>query len=569
MKTTCLSLLAGAMALALAAPSSAVAQGGLGNPTVTPIAWTGQKLHPFTFVKFSNPSITNNGLVVFRVMVERKGQQVVKGLPLERILRRGMAVPGIPNTVFLLFSDPVVTDENDVTHHGMSGGTDRIAFIGVFGGTGVNSSNNMAIFSDRTGTWAPVARKGGAAWGGTPGQNLGANWGRFLSVAADGNVVAFTALLAPGAGVDASNDLGFWMSDIVGGIPSNRLVFREGSTVNVNGPRVVKNFQVLRANSLGRGQGFGLTQARALLRVTFVDRTQALLWVSADGTITTLTQTGITDVPGYQAGSKMKTFGVPSFSRTGYPAFRSGLFNGTGSVNSANNEAIISGHADTLQTLAIRSASAPGVAGAVFKKFGDPVMNEWGDVLFASRIVGGGATRLTDSGLWLNTWGTSQLFFREGDAAPSIAGTTMRGFPSAAITVYYVPFEYYQEPGMTQPLNGTDNGMMFYEGSPMVIVEGLLNRVGGVTTRNDNAVWATNWYGEKVLLIREGVTQFTVAGRVRTVKSFKVINPVLLSPTQKHSYNNLGEIVAAVSFTDRTHAVIKFKMPAPDYGPIR
>jgi hypothetical protein len=139
-----------------------------------------------------------------------------------------------------------------------------------------------------------------------------------------------------------------------------------------------------------------------------------------------------------------------------------------------------------------------------------------------------------------------------------MAGPTLRGFPSAALTVFYTEF---QEPyGM-----GEGEGYSFYEGSPMVVVEGLLNRVNGVTTRSDQAAWATDWFGNKHLLMREGVTQLTVGSRMRTVKSFRVINRVLGSPAQKHSYNNFGEIVAAVAFTDRTQAIIKFKMPEPDF----
>ncbi len=70
------------------------------------------------------------------------------------------------------------------------------------------------------------------------------------------------------------------------------------------------------------------------------------------------------------------------------------------------------------------AADAPGVPGAKFKSFGDPVLNENGEVAFSARLAlaNGGPTLANDYGIWSDLSGFLRLALREGDIAPGLDG---------------------------------------------------------------------------------------------------------------------------------------------------
>ena len=73
---------------------------------------------------------------------------------------------------------------------------------------------------------------------------------------------------------------------------------------------------------------------------------------------------------------------------------------------------------------------------------------------------------------------------------------------------------------------------------------------------NDLALFAETGAGTSRLLVREGMTLLG-----RTVKTFDALPTVADSPDAVRTANAAGEVVALVSFTDGTQAVVKLAVP--------
>ena len=172
---------------------------------------------------------------------------------------------GAPNTsgfTFTTFFDPVF-DNND-----------KVAFYAKIAGSGVDTTNNLGIWSDASGggTLKLVARLGAHA----PGMPIGANFAAFVSlVLPDSGAATFVAKIA-GPGIDATNNIGLWADDGSGNV---NLVTRKGATVLVGGtPKIISALAVFPAASklTGQTRGFNLN-ADLVYRAKFTDGTQALL----------------------------------------------------------------------------------------------------------------------------------------------------------------------------------------------------------------------------------------------------------------------------------------------------
>jgi len=147
-----------------------------------------------------------------------------------------------------------------------------LAFITDLTGTGVDSSNNRAIFTGTT-SFAPVARKGDQAPGTASGVKI--NLGDFTfsaSINAGGQVAFITDLT--GTGVNVNNQYGIWAND-----PFNVLakVAREGDTIDL-GAGVTK--------TIGFGLGFHASSGGGEGRQTSFNNSSQLSFTApfTDGT---------------------------------------------------------------------------------------------------------------------------------------------------------------------------------------------------------------------------------------------------------------------------------------------
>ncbi len=84
----------------------------------------------------------------------------------------------------------------------------QVAFAAALSGSGVTSTTNEGLWSTASGSLALMARKGSQAAGAPSGVNYLA-FGPSYPVLNDGGRIAFRALVA-GSGVDSSNQLGIW-----------------------------------------------------------------------------------------------------------------------------------------------------------------------------------------------------------------------------------------------------------------------------------------------------------------------------------------------------------------------
>jgi hypothetical protein len=174
------------------------------------------------FFLMGNPLINSAGRTAFLGILQRTGGVTAlneSGIwsegagPLALVARQGNQSPGTPAGANLgNLTNPVLN------------GAGHVVFSGRMQGS-VNSTNDSAIWSDRTGTLSLVAREGSQA----PGAPAGANFGDLYLIYPMLNRadrIAFTAeLQTTGGGVTAANNSGIW-SDGAGAF---KLVAREGN----------------------------------------------------------------------------------------------------------------------------------------------------------------------------------------------------------------------------------------------------------------------------------------------------------------------------------------------------
>jgi hypothetical protein len=129
--------------------------------------------------------------------------------------REGDQAPGTPTGIQFAAVNLTPPALNNAGH---------VAFSGSLTGSGVNTSNDTAIWSSGTGLLTLVAREGDPAAGTPPGVNFGG-----LARRPALNSVGQTAFIGDlvGAGVDAGNDTGMWR----GNSGNLTLLAREGSQV--------------------------------------------------------------------------------------------------------------------------------------------------------------------------------------------------------------------------------------------------------------------------------------------------------------------------------------------------
>jgi hypothetical protein len=115
--------------------------------------------------------------------------------------------------------------------------------------------------------------------------------------------------------------------------------------------------------------------------------------------------------PRIPAGAKFTTFGLPAIDGS-----RNVAFAAKWKADAVAGCGIFTGAFPSL--LVAAGEDAPGVAGARFKKFEDPLSTPSGEVIFAATIVGGGVTGANDRGYWISSPEGLSLLLREGMPIP-------------------------------------------------------------------------------------------------------------------------------------------------------
>jgi hypothetical protein len=214
----------------------------------------------------------------------------------------------------------------------------------------------------------------------------------------------------------------------------------------------------------------------------------------------------------------------------GYVAFRGQLEAGLAGVTPGNSFGIW--RADPEGQLALRARqafSAPGVDGGLFAWFGDPVVNESGDVAFLARLATGlgGVTGANSRGVWCDIDGTLTLVARRGDAAPGLAeGVT------------FVNFRQLVLPDDAGP-------------ALLATVKGP-----GISGANNLGLWSADETGVLELVVRKG-DSVTVGAESLKLKSFDLFESTPLSAGQARHVAEGRAFVFLARFAGGMEAVVQ------------
>ncbi|QEG34568.1 DUF7453 family protein [Bythopirellula goksoeyrii] len=199
----------------------------------------------FSFPDSTSPVLNSAGQTAFRGFLTGPGVDSTNNSgiysgwrgSLEEVARAGNQAPsGGQGVVFVGFSAPVINAAG------------QTAFGSRLTGTGLNSLNDYAIYSDGTGTLAEVARAGSQAPGANPGVVLRFFLSPMLNAAGQ---TAFENILA-GPGVNSTNDFGLYATDRNGQLVE---IVREGNVIDVNDDPLVNDLRTISSFSVATNTG--------------------------------------------------------------------------------------------------------------------------------------------------------------------------------------------------------------------------------------------------------------------------------------------------------------------------
>ncbi len=233
-------------------------------------------------------------------------------------------------------------------------------------------------------------------------------------------------------------------------------------------------------------------------------------------------------------GTTFASFGAPIVNTSDRVAFTGLLQSGTTKVTTADDSGIWADDSNGVRQLIARSgASAPGIPGAVFAKFSDPVYDDYEEVAFRGLLKVGmaGVKPTNEYGIWFNMGGTVQLAVRQDQqAAGCQTGVVYSNFTAFALT---------------------DAGIVF-----SATLTGP--RGTGVGAKNNKAIWSiSSRDGETRLIVRTGDT-VTVENSPKIIKTLTVFPVLPLVAGQSRSA--VGDVESTISylatFADGTSAVL-------------
>ena len=471
------------------------------------------------------------------------------------LVKAGDPVPGISNTVFKSFKDPVMDSSGHVAF--------LAAIKGAAGAAAVPSNaDTVVVTNGRDGNLEILAREGDPA----PGTG-GALFKMFNSVSIKfspapvmsqigGDIIVtpmgsqsgivFTAVLLPGSGMPAivsTNDAGSWW--LRGGGTAVEKVIRESDAGFFGPGPLVKSSTLLKplggSPAFGRGQVNGDT---LYLLAASTARTQGLILFHGATAMTNVLTGDLlnsVDLP----TAKWAKLNLPSMDESGTNVSMLGMLKtGPTGVPSAQAKGIfqsLDSGADW-EPMVRSGDDAPGFAKAAFSAFKDPVNSPTcADVAFAGTAKGGDATMTTNDGIWFHPdFGSLTLIAREGALPPGAPeGAKYKSFSSLA-------------------LPGGDFGPLFTamlqkgpQGTP---------GPGGITSVDDFALYGRDQAGTLFELLRENQP---VLGK--PVKRFSVLKAAPGTAGTTRNFNNYGQIVALVTFLDNSVSIIRIDLPTTNF----
>ena len=298
-------------------------------------------------------------------------------------------------------------------------------------------------------------------------------------------------------------------------------------------PNTLYHYRVVTVNSLGTV--YGPDQVLA---------TQALY-----GTAAVAWSKGAT--PGI-AGATFSVLGNPVVNDADHTAFQATVIGAVGSgVTTSNNSGIWADSGTSGRTLIVRTGQlAPGYANSglitgTFATLGDPVYANDDTIAFIGTLVKTGTTlsdirSVNNTGVWTTISGSLTLVARTGDPAPDAAGTVSGTAPLfASFAQIALPNQ-----GGVVILGNLVAGTVAAPGP------------GGVVATNSQGIWIQDATGVLKQAIRKG-DRLTVSGTTKTVSVLTIFNAPVNATGQARHFNNAGDLLFKVSFTDGSSAIVK------------
>ncbi len=384
------------------------------------------------------------------------------------VAREGDTAPGTGNALFDVLNQVPTIDP-----------AGKITFLGKLragsGSPTVDGSNDLGIWSERSGSLALVLREGDTA----PGAG-NARFDRLKFLKTNGfGQMAFMGNLRLGTGfpvVDSSNDKGLWSEDS----GSLALLVREGDTAPGSGGATFNEFGIPALSMAGKSAFVGFLNIGSGSPAVGISNDLGI-WSNHTGSLALVVRED--DIMPGTGNARLSRFNnafvINSMGNIAFPGL---LRIGTGSpaVDSFNNSGIWLKNENGLALIAREGDIAPGTGNARFELFGTPVINDVGETAFlgflrtgtGSPAVGGS----NDLGFWVaDPSGVLLLVVREGDPLEVAPGDT-RIISSLSAFVSNSAFSVGQDGNVTSINNGrlTFNAS-FTDGTSGVFVASIGN----------------------------------------------------------------------------------------------
>lgn len=299
-----------------------------------------------------------------------------------------------------------------------------------------------------------------------------------------------------------------------------KLLIRKGTSAKVGSTsKRVTSLSAFSATSPASGNR-GFNSAGTIVAVAgFSGGSQSVVKIARAGTVSAAVTSGAS-VPGV-AGAVYRSFTNPTIDNANHVAFKARIAGG--SIGTSNNSGIWVVPSSTRAPIARTGSVAPGVSGRVqFKTLGDPVINNQGKVAFAATL----ATKAV--GIWANTSGKLWPVARTQTQAP--------GCPSGAV---FSTFQRFALPDQSGP----------------VILASLAVGPGGVSAWNNVGIWKADSNGALSLIARTG-DSVEIEGLVKFIAGLEIFNSTGDANAQPGGSNARGDLIFLATFSDGTQALI-------------
>ncbi len=471
----------------------------------------------------------------------------------------------------------------------------QLAFLAILEGTGIDSTNNLGLWTGKPGNLHKYIQEGDAA----PGTEDGTVFGNitYPGINASGQVV-FRALLS-GPNVDSSNNYGIW-SDNTGSL---HLVARTGdqvpglsegmvyyaashSSATFSDPTFNDSGQIVFGFHAQDSVTQGPLKGGYFLATPSDSKPFVMVGDKAPGT-----------PPGVYLGSLFEDAAdgyTQYLNDAGEIAFVPWIY-GT-DIDTSNNRGVWTGTEDNIELIVRQSDQVPGMdPGVEFNSLAwRSSINNAGQLAFLASFNDPSTSTQYQGGVWLYDGSTLTSAAQAGDPVPGMDATTFSSFQYPLVSndgkaVFYSLLSGYNpvtgnnSTGALCISDGSDVQLLVKSGdhapgladdilfssvhykefalnsANQVVFQANLMHNDSVDDSNDMGLWATDLNGDLHLIVRTGdqvdVNDDPLIEDLRTVQYFRFHSETNNEDGRRSSFSDSGQISYLLEFTDGTYGL--------------